>query len=279
VDGMSLYGGYFVPNGVDPEGLFTAEVAPVVNRVVSPIVAAALKRYGANVAVQAGFSSQMAMTASAARIATVIRPMFSFGLGGAIATTIILGIYADDIAESMQYAIAQHRMQRANEEQERRRDQAALNNIKDGTILDVGALQRLVRRGLLTQEEAQQILEMWQRWSRLQNEQPRNIGKNRSCPISGEQVNQGTTAILKDGYYEVNGLRFTKYYYEKLWGIGGRPAPSLRAKAILENAPAPMPDPKGRDGFYRYVHDGWELIYNPTTKEVYHMQPIKVKKK
>ena len=27
--------------------------------------------------------------------------------------------------------------------------------------------------------------------------------------------------------------------------------------------------------FNKYIHDDWEMIYNPTTKEVWHMQPMK----
>ena len=34
-------------------------------------------------------------------------------------------------------------------------------------------------------------------------------------------------------YVEVNGFRFSRYYYEKLWNTG-RKAPSLIAKLILE---------------------------------------------
>ncbi len=87
-------------------------------------------------------------------------------------------------------------------------------------------------------------------------------------------VNQTSLAILKDGYYEVNGFRFTEYYYNRLWSKG-RKAPSLIAKIILENAKTIMPDPQNYPGYFKYLIDGWEMIYNPTTKIVSHLQPIK----
>jgi len=36
-----------------------------------------------------------------------------------------------------------------------------------------------------------------------------------------------------------------------------------------------MPDPKEVPGFFKYFADGWEMIYNPTTKVVSHIQPLK----
>lgn len=83
-----------------------------------------------------------------------------------------------------------------------------------------------------------------------------------------------TTAILRNGYYEINGFRFSEQYYEKLWRTG-RPAPGFRAESILTGAINPTPDPGGMAGFLRYVHDGWEMIYNPTTSEVWHLMPIR----
>src|SRR5690606_29286687 len=46
-------------------------------------------------------------------------------------------------------------------------------------------------------------------------------------------INRGYEAILKNGYYELNGLKFSKYYYERLWDKG-RKSPSLIAKSILK---------------------------------------------
>ncbi len=93
--------------------------------------------------------------------------------------------------------------------------------------------------------------------------------------ISCEEINQANIAILKNGYYEVNGFRFSKYYYERLWKEG-RQAPSIVAKEVLDSALCVLPDHK--EGFFRYEGAGWELIYNPISKEVWHIQPIKNKK-
>lgn len=88
----------------------------------------------------------------------------------------------------------------------------------------------------------------------------------------GSIINQSTEAILKNGYYEVNGFKFSEYYYNKLWA-NGRPAPSLFAKNILENAVTVIPD-RAKEGFLRYTTKDWEMVYNPITKEVWHLQPI-----
>lgn len=87
-------------------------------------------------------------------------------------------------------------------------------------------------------------------------------------------VNQTSKAILKNGYYEVNGFKFSEYYYNKLWSTG-KGAPSLVAKEVLEGgAKTAVPDAI-KTGFNKYIHGGWEMIYNPTTKEVWHLQPIR----
>ena len=88
------------------------------------------------------------------------------------------------------------------------------------------------------------------------------------------KINTEPLAVLKNGYYEVNGFKFTEYYYNRLW-TNGRKAPSLIAKSILENAITIIPDPKKIPGFFKYLADGWEMIYNPTTKIVSHLQPLK----
>jgi len=88
------------------------------------------------------------------------------------------------------------------------------------------------------------------------------------------EINPTSTAILKNGYYEVNGIKFSEFYYNRLWE-GGRQAPSLIAKSILEHAIEIVPDPKGYAGFYKYVSDGWYMIYNPSTKIVAHLEPLK----
>jgi hypothetical protein len=86
-------------------------------------------------------------------------------------------------------------------------------------------------------------------------------------------INQTSEVILKNGYYEVNGFKFSEFYYERLWS-SGRNAPSLIAREILESAKNCVPDIKKR-GFFRYEVADWEMIYNPITKEVWHLQPIK----
>jgi RHS repeat-associated protein len=87
-------------------------------------------------------------------------------------------------------------------------------------------------------------------------------------------VNQTSKAILKNGYYEVNGFKFSEYYYNKLWSTG-RGAPSLVANEVLQGgAKTAVPDAL-KAGFNKYIHGGWEMIYNPATKEVWHLQPIR----
>lgn len=90
---------------------------------------------------------------------------------------------------------------------------------------------------------------------------------------ASEAFDDATVAVLNNGYYEVNGFRFSKYYYEKLWGTG-RGAPSLVVKEILASGVKGTPDSL-KSGFFRYEANGWEMIYNPTTREVWHIQPTK----
>lgn len=89
------------------------------------------------------------------------------------------------------------------------------------------------------------------------------------------KVYQGSDAILRNGYYEVNGFKFSKIYYERLWNEG-RKAPSLVAKEILENT-KPIAKDMIKQGFFRYEYGNWEMVYNPASKEVWHLQPIKIK--
>lgn len=90
---------------------------------------------------------------------------------------------------------------------------------------------------------------------------------------NGAAINQSSTAILKDGYYEANGFKFTEYYYKRLWDTG-RKAPSLTAQSILDYATEVIPDPRGYEGFYKYVADDWYMIYNPITKIVSHLEKL-----
>ncbi len=90
---------------------------------------------------------------------------------------------------------------------------------------------------------------------------------------ASRSFDDATVAVLKDGYYEVSGFRFSEYYYKKLWSTG-RGAPSLVAKEILASGVKGTPD-ASKAGFLRYEAIGWEMVYNPTTKEVWHIQPTK----
>lgn len=93
----------------------------------------------------------------------------------------------------------------------------------------------------------------------------------------GEQRTAGGKAIVFDGkFYSVDGLKFSKNYYDRLWSQG-RPAPFVQAKEVLGSNPKIMPDPKGAPGYFKYEGAGLEMIYNPTTGQVGHIQPIKIK--
>ena len=77
---------------------------------------------------------------------------------------------------------------------------------------------------------------------------------------------------LSDGFYQAEGsaFKFSDYYYNKLWSTG-RGAPFLQAEEILLTSKTVTPDRMA--GFYRYVNEAFEMIHNPSTKEVWHLQP------
>ena len=77
--------------------------------------------------------------------------------------------------------------------------------------------------------------------------------------------------VCVDGMVMRNGFAFSEYYYARLWETG-RLAPSLIAKMILEGAGQGTPS-LTKPGFFEYVYDGWNLVYNPLTNEVWHMSP------
>ena len=93
-----------------------------------------------------------------------------------------------------------------------------------------------------------------------------------SSNFAGDVVNTTERAVLKNGFYEVNGFKFSEYYYKKLWNTG-RGGSSLVAREILENATQVAPDAE-KSGFFRYVFENWEMVYNPDTKEIWHILPI-----
>lgn len=101
------------------------------------------------------------------------------------------------------------------------------------------------------------------------------VGINAVDDIAAKNlVNLTSKAVLKGSHYKVNGFKFSKYYYEKLWSTG-RGAPSLVAKEVLEGgAKNAVPD-AFKAGFNKYIYGGWEMIFNPATKEVWHLQPIR----
>jgi len=84
---------------------------------------------------------------------------------------------------------------------------------------------------------------------------------------------RGTPIVLKDGFYEVGNMRISKNYYERLWREG-RPAPFIVSREILESGVKGVPDAI-KPGFFRYEFGGWEMVYNPVTKEIWHLQPIR----
>ncbi|WP_331717206.1 hypothetical protein [Escherichia coli] len=53
-------------------------------------------------------------------------------------------------------------------------------------------------------------------------------------------------------------------------------APS-QAREVLNSNPKIEPDPRGAPGYLRYEGAGLEMIYNPKTGQVGHIQPVKVK--
>ena len=53
--------------------------------------------------------------------------------------------------------------------------------------------------------------------------------------------------------------------------------PFLLAKEILVSNPKITPDPRGAEGYFRYEGAGLEMIYNPLTGQVGHIQPIRPK--
>lgn len=84
----------------------------------------------------------------------------------------------------------------------------------------------------------------------------------------------GREITLVGGFYQAEGsaFKFSQYYYEKLWNTG-RGAPFLQAEEVLKTATRVVPD--RMKGFNRYENGTYEMIYNPSTKEVWHLQPRK----
>lgn len=93
----------------------------------------------------------------------------------------------------------------------------------------------------------------------------------------GGGISKGGKPIkLEGGFYSVDGLKISQSYYDRLWNQG-RSAPFLQAKEILNSNPKVTPDPRGAPGYFKYESNGLEMIYNPTTGQIGHIQPIKKK--
>lgn len=84
----------------------------------------------------------------------------------------------------------------------------------------------------------------------------------------------GRKIQMIDGYVTAEGsmVKFSQYYYAKLWATG-RAAPFVQAEEVLRTSIRITPD--SRAGFYKYTNGFLDMIYNPTTKEVWHLQPVK----
>jgi RHS repeat-associated protein len=93
--------------------------------------------------------------------------------------------------------------------------------------------------------------------------------------IIGPIGNFGSDVELVDGFYQVAGseLRFREFYYNRLWATG-RPAPFLAAQEVLDTATNIEPD-VSLPGFNRYTNGTLEMVYNPSTGEVFHLQPLR----
>ncbi|MBV4414568.1 hypothetical protein J0B02_17445 [Enterobacteriaceae bacterium YMB-R22] len=86
----------------------------------------------------------------------------------------------------------------------------------------------------------------------------------------------GKTIKAENGFYSVDGMKISQSYYDRLWSQG-RPAPFVQAKEILSNNPKVTADPRGAPGYFKYESNGLEMIYNPTSGQIGHIQPIKQK--
>lgn len=96
--------------------------------------------------------------------------------------------------------------------------------------------------------------------------------------LIGASTGKGGRPIRnQNGFYTVDGMKIEKSYYERLWNnkIGGRPAPFLQAEEILNDNPVVTPDPRGAPGYFKYEAVGLEMIYNPKTGQIGHIQPTR----
>lgn len=101
----------------------------------------------------------------------------------------------------------------------------------------------------------------------------RNVAAAQRAAV-GVNTSGGRPIEFDGQFYSADGIKFSKSYYEYLYK-NGRPAPFLQARAVLDSNPKIMPDPQGAVGYFRYEGAGLEMIYNPATGQVGHIQPIR----
>jgi filamentous hemagglutinin len=82
----------------------------------------------------------------------------------------------------------------------------------------------------------------------------------------------GREIKLANGFYQAANsmFKFSQCYYDKLW-LTGRGAPYVQAEELLSTLTAVTADHK--TGFSRYTNGKIEMVYNPTSREVWHLQP------
>ncbi|MGH7494145.1 MAG: RHS repeat domain-containing protein, partial [bacterium] len=105
-----------------------------------------------------------------------------------------------------------------------------------------------------------------------------SIGPMRPVTSDAVRIQYSETNLI-----ERHGLRFTEKYYAELWQTG-RKAPALISNEILASKhfqpiPVQVANRPGQQFFlYRAISGsdtrGWELVFNPVTKEVYHLQQV-----
>ena len=104
---------------------------------------------------------------------------------------------------------------------------------------------------------------------------PTSVAKLADEVVSFGRTVNGSPINFDGQFYSSGDFKFSASYYERLWSNGGRPAPFLQARAIMDSNPIVTPDPRGAVGYFKYIGAGMEMIYNPTTGQVGHIMPIR----
>ena len=163
----------------------------------------------------------------------------------------------------------------------------ALREMTDGNPQDVGEVFFGLTTGAATVSVAGKTMKWiggkWVRSSDVDYSRDNaDLGKNN--PKFNSDFNNNINkkpltpkAIVKtNGYYYADGMKISEGYYDKLWA-NGRKAPFIQAREIINGNPKITLDERGKKDFYRYEANGLEMIYNPRTKEIWHIQPVKGK--